>query len=127
MFDLENHFSEEFCTHGDFFFAKILLKTFKFVIRNISELDFEEKKSDEIVLHPMHGGRGAFEKIPQKVFVFSCIKFCLSLPLSVMVFGIANYYISRYLDLGPPDLTTLKQKVKMQINNNTKRYIVILV
>ena len=38
------------------FFGKILLKTLYFFITNISELDFEEKKSAEIVLHPMHGG-----------------------------------------------------------------------
>ena len=40
------------------FFGKILLKTLYFFITNISELDFEEKKSAEIVLHPMHGGGG---------------------------------------------------------------------
>ena len=44
------------------FFAKILLKTFQFVITNISELDFEEKKSDEIVLHPMHGAPPALKR-----------------------------------------------------------------
>ena len=41
------------------FFGKILLKTLYFFITNISELDFEEKKSAEIVLHPMHGGGGS--------------------------------------------------------------------
>ena len=37
------------------FLGKILLITLYFFITNISELDFEEKKSAEIVLHPMHG------------------------------------------------------------------------
>ena len=41
--------------HTMIFFGKILLKTLYFFITNISELDFEEKKSAEIVLHPMHG------------------------------------------------------------------------
>ena len=50
------------------FFAKILLKTFQFVITNISELDFEEKKSDEIVLHPMHGVVALeVEKVPLNI------------------------------------------------------------
>ena len=56
--------------HTMIFFGKILLKTLYFFITNISELDFEEKKSAEIVLHPMHGGGGP---------------------------SIAQYYISLYL------------------------------
>ena len=38
----------------------------------------------------------------------SWIRFCLSLALSVMIFGVANYFISRYLDIRHTDFQTLK-------------------
>ena len=65
--------------HTMIFFGKILLKTLYFFITNISELDFEEKKSAEIVLHPMHGvGAGVrhLGKIPKKYRFFGLHTFC---------------------------------------------------
>ena len=56
------------------FFGKILLKTLYFFITNISELDFEEKKSAEIVLHPMHGGgvlSEGFASMPDALLQFA--------------------------------------------------------